>query len=467
MKSSSPDPGSKAGTGAAPQSSPVPDCAELESVFDAVLIVPAGRSTVSGYGSIDLMKDRCTQIRLPQGTFVPLVELKQKLGGMPDTGPVCRLIDRMQQFDWLAMGLQGAYYRRVDYLCAAAVAFLVLFEMFAHLPVTRGWWIVLALGVAALAVGVLLQYWGHSRQLQIAFHQARCVAEGLRILVFWRLNGISDSITRVVAERHKYRMSLVTALLNQVDGPAIESPAAARVLTLEHWVNDQLTYFHGAYYTNHIKERVYKGLSARLFIWGITVMVGLIVLMIGGAHLESDLVGCLLALAPCLIVVAAIIEHHAERRGYDANANRYQFAHHVYTPDEETFVGKVRHTRSVWEIVAWVTAGAALVALAVLIALAAVGYALGAVIVAIASASALCAAGSVLIDWRRVGYERKRESNHDKDSLKAWLVTASDTWPTDPVQFRSKVYAAGVEAMHEVIDWYISNIDREIGMPKG
>lgn len=461
----------------------IPDARQLKGVFNSLIKGLSAGTSLTGWGSFDTQEQEAAEranvtdiisllatesesVSVKAGADVLLASLQDDLSKIEGTQDVVSLIGHAQNMDWLAMHLQQAYLRRLGVLCVLALVFLVCFELFAHFPLLHGNALVLLLGLVSFAAGLLQELRGRPRQLQVAFHTVRATAELLRILVFWRLNGIGDDISKFVAHRLEIRVGLVAMLVEQFKSPALIGLETARRLTLDHWVIQQLSYLQKEFTKHRILDEMFKNISTKLFIWGAGLMASLVAVRLVGVSPEDVWIEYLMTLAPSLIVVAAIAEFYSERRGYLTNAKRYEFAHHVYlrglSSQSEKSAAKPVHKDHKESLLS----SSILVGLPILVYFGAVaaklvGSVAQPVITSILTGATVLAVGSLGFDLLSL----KTAKTNSPPVRDEWL-TGAESWP-EGESFANRVKDVGIEAMHEVFDWYISNVDREITVPKG
>ena len=430
----------------------------------------------------------CSSFRIK---FRPLegMECEEECQNYPGLG---RLIERVREADRHAMYLQREYVKHLKILCISAITFLITFELFAHWPNLHGSEWLPFIGLACL-IGAMIYQWLHgSRETQIAYLQARCVAEMLRIIVFWKLNELKGSIFDLIPIRHQRRLSHVTQVVREFeleydyksDNP-IDPDQAAR-LTVAFWEVDQLRYFHSAYHRNEVHAAVFKMLSRKLFALGISI-TGSLALFAGrdGAHrfFNTEFYHYLLALAPATIILAGITEFYMERRGFEADAKRYEHAHHMFLRSSVVpvpLLDKCEPIQPAERIESgWLKVGGIVAALA---AIASFGVAcvlwwrmpveklppeLGGSVLIACYVAIFFTLLSLLADVFILRLGAVAAKNHDKATIERWTRSAQRQRTLAVGHFRDHVEQIATEALHELVDWYISSVDREITIPKG
>ena len=306
------------------------------------------------------------------------------------------------------------------------------------------------------------------------------------------MNGITGELSSTIPERHYIPLLTVLPIIQncekEFEGTAMHSKHAhdAVKLTIEHWEIDQLCYFHGAYQKNAVRAEVYKGLSLKLFVWGVGAMIALAFLQgynngfnfhpQPGFWKPADY---LLTLGPTMIVLAAITEFYGGRRGFEVDSGRYKNAHHIFLrnnltdprPSEEIKSEKrVEGVTKKAFLVSDTLAGLALLAMAFAVKSGIMSrlpegeppylnsYILGAVVLMILSITV-----DLLVNRFAPEIERKR----DEATRVKWIAGAKSRHTSNSATYRKHVEAVSREALDELIDWYISSLDREVAIPKG
>lgn len=386
-----------------------------------------------------------------------------------------------RELDRLANYLRSDYASRLKRICVTALALLVSFELFAHFPGFSGTWWVLALGLAAFAFGAYELFWGRARDVQIGYVTARTASELARISALWRWAGLDARVVDCIDRRHQDRLRLVVDILRRIESEPNRppGPGAARAAVLAAWHRHQLLYFAKAYAQNRATGELWKAVSNTCFLAGVFGLLALLVLTAFGVHVHDDaLCHMLLTFAPAGIVCAAIAEFYAERRAFEANAERYAYAHNIFGVGHEGYED--------WpETHGFDVAAVARAALFVLF-----GFCLGWIVMTRLSGAedlrhfaTAAAVGIVALlssigvnfwhrdsEVRRMGGEvtEAAEGKSGPEFVAAWMHAlgplesslTNDEW-------RAHLLDVGEEAAHEVIDWHISTVDREITMPKG
>jgi hypothetical protein len=74
---------------------------------------------------------------------------------------------------------------------------------------------------------------------------------------------------------------------------------------------------------------------------------------------------------------------------------------------------------------------------------------------------------SIAIDFYTYQTAPNKERKNDEATRKKWIAGADSQKDTNVAAYRKHVEDIGEEALDELIDWYISSLDREVAIPKG
>jgi hypothetical protein len=128
--------------------------------------------------------------------------------------------------------------------------------------------------VAAMPVISALLYWARKRAIEDRAIDYRALAEGLRILAFWRLCGIQERVSANYLSKHAGPLSWIRQALRQIETVTVasagreESPAtqSAIVLTKRLWVDAQIAYLSARQKTCILRARRFHAISRFSFV---------------------------------------------------------------------------------------------------------------------------------------------------------------------------------------------------------
>lgn len=236
---------------------------------------------------------------------------------------------RMLQFDALADHLQRLHHRHLMVTAYGVLLFLCGFELHAHWFEGQAWVLILALAFLGISFGVV--FFLESRTVQLAYLSTRTTAEILRIWFFLDASGQDFPADTWVPRRYGPAMKSILAIRNQIAGEIGAKPRAhlSEPLVKEAWFEGQKKFFTSAKGRAETKHRAWESVSGITFALAIAGMAVLVAISLLGDP-TSRLAHGLLVLAPSLLGVAAMCQFFLERRGFKANARRYEDSHLIF-----------------------------------------------------------------------------------------------------------------------------------------
>ncbi len=212
----------------------------------------------------------------------------------------------------------------------AGIAFLAIlmvffFEFYGHIPASD-WtrkFIVVYLGVFGVACAIYA--YEHITAVYTRFLDYRCLAEGLRVQIFWHLAGLGDTVAdnylhQVRGELRWIRDALrsISVRLHQIS-PRLD-------LVRRHWIVDQFEFFDRAAKREEGYESAVFWWSTGLFSFGLVIAGVLAALELGlGSPPDHESAGLIFALLVIAFVSAgaAAIKGYAIKRAYAEHAKQY------------------------------------------------------------------------------------------------------------------------------------------------
>ncbi|MGH7559403.1 MAG: DUF4231 domain-containing protein [Gemmatimonadales bacterium] len=274
----------------------------------------------------------------PAMVDVAIASAREAFGPIP--APICEV---SATADLLALDLQRAVQRRVRRLYTWLGAALVVFgvtNLFEYAVVAY----VVALGVLALVV-----YRFRRAREEDRFLDYRALAEGLRVLGWWRAAGIEASAAERYPGRHQEAIGWVRAAVAAIERAAGSSGAAlpdvGRVRS--RWVRDQAEYFRR-------KSDQVRGAARRWDrVLGVAVALSIAVAIGYAATLMLfDAAGTLAGprFQSMLGVIAGVgvtAQAYQTKQGYAELANQFRLMHRLFEQADQDLEARPGRAREI------------------------------------------------------------------------------------------------------------------------
>ncbi len=244
--------------------------------------------------------------------------------------------------DALAIRFQRQARPALPFFLVLAFVALVGFELHSHLAPHRVWGLLLFF-VAFLLAFAAHRYFGQ-RAIQRKYLDYRALAEGLRVQFFWRLCGISESVSEHYLRRHRGELSWIPAAISAMSvGTTCPDPKTwgdtwplgrRRRLAREQWIRDQYQFFKQKTAAVETTGKQLRRRAVVLF-WIASALGGALLVftpefkdVFASAHVYTDQIEFLkkpgfITLA-LLLGGSAALRHFAEHRAFEAIARRYE-----------------------------------------------------------------------------------------------------------------------------------------------
>lgn len=230
-----------------------------------------------------------------------------------------RAVDTYAVTDALALSLQRKARLVLEAIVALAILMVITFELYGHLWPSELWIMgyVVAFGVAYSIY--LLEDWF---KVYARFLDYRCLAEGLRVQIFWHLAGLDHAVADNYLHRQRGELRWIRDALRSVMVHMPTVPPRIK-LVREHWVADQSKYFpRAAERAEHAHKRAHR-YSETLFSIGIALAIAIAVRGLLAHTTESDFWRLLILLVAFLPALAAAIKGYAAKRAFSEHAKQY------------------------------------------------------------------------------------------------------------------------------------------------
>ncbi len=259
--------------------------------------------------------DRCTTSR--RYLLPPEVALSPMEAHAVDTYAIA---------DALAIVLQMRARRVFVRITVLAIAMVLAFEFYGHVPpdaFTR-MLIVAYLALFAVACGIFV--YERMKRIYTRFLDYRCLAEGLRVQIFWHLAGRTEAVADNYLHQVRGELRWIRDALRSI---SVRLPAVAPRLDLvrQHWVLDQFGFFGRAAKREEKLERKATRWGNLLFFAGLAVTMVLAGLELRFQQDEPNhesgwIIGGLLVIA-FVTAAAGAIKGYAIKRAYAEHAKQY------------------------------------------------------------------------------------------------------------------------------------------------
>jgi hypothetical protein len=220
--------------------------------------------------------------------------------------------------DVLARRLQKVTHAVLRTVICLAVALALTFEVYSEIWAVRA---MPELYLGIFSAIVLLWLWQKRQDTQGRYLDYRALAEGLRVQFYWRLAGLSDSVSASYLRKQLDELRWIREALRGTN--VLPPPVHARPdLVLAHWVRGQAEYFRNRAKLQMTRIHHVERLSAISLGTGLIATASLVVLWdrleaMGHWHHWIVLV---MGFAP---IAAALWETYGERFGLRSQAHQY------------------------------------------------------------------------------------------------------------------------------------------------
>ncbi len=182
-----------------------------------------------------------------------------------------------------------------------------------------------------LSLAALLIWQGKSRQLENAFLDSRALAEGVRVLGFWRRAGLGQQVTDRYLSHHHEAVDWIRTALAQLEA-AVPEPVPADATAVgevtRNWVVAQRDYFARKLEPTGRRARLWSRFGAVGLVGTVVVAAGYGLFVLRGIDAGTSAV--LQAVLAWVGGVAVVAEGFAEKQGFTKLAVQYQLAHRLF-----------------------------------------------------------------------------------------------------------------------------------------
>lgn len=240
---------------------------------------------------------------------------------MPDSRSLPKydqgILDTYAMADVFAIHYQRHAHRALSVILVLAGAMALSFEIYAHLLVDQfvlALYPVFFLGIAGIYMWHL-KTGAHGKYLDY-----RTLAEGLRVQFFWRLAGISESVSANYLLKQNDELQWIREALRGCN--TLPLPKTNLDSVYRHWIQDQESYFTKRAYRQH--KKLTKLEKHANLLYGSGLVVSIIAIVFWGALEHSkELHHSLIVFMGFTPVVAALWMNYAEKVGLHAQSKQY------------------------------------------------------------------------------------------------------------------------------------------------
>lgn len=253
--------------------------------------------------------------------------------------------------DVLAIHFQRAALRVLMLLLA--MVFLAAFFTSVADPLNDALWgrvlYVVMLGMAYLVL--TLAAWADFESRYLDY---RALAEGMRVQLFWRLAGLSDSVADHYLRKQRSVLDWIRDAV-RVWNLGVEPDRSGKLdLVLTCWVRAQHAYYVRAAHRDRWRLAWLRGVGHAFFVAGILWAIGKIALgsvhpridALGLSFWQADLLHMLVVLVSLAPILAALLYGYAKTRALSEHAQQYTRMAQLFARAEELLSGLLKAGRS-------------------------------------------------------------------------------------------------------------------------
>jgi hypothetical protein len=237
-----------------------------------------------------------------------------------------RAVNTYAVADALAIYFQMSARGRFVSITVLAIAMVLAFEFYGHIP-PNSFTRMLIVGYVALFIVAwgIYAYEGMKR-IYTRFLDYRCLAEGLRVQIFWHLAGCTESVADSYLHQVRGELRWIRDALRSIS-VRLHAVAPRLDLVRQHWVLDQFGFFERAAKREEGFERKATRWGNILFLGGWSVTLALAILELRfqtdqPKHDDPLFLTALLAIA-LVTAIAGAIRGYAIKRAYAEHAKQY------------------------------------------------------------------------------------------------------------------------------------------------
>ena len=237
------------------------------------------------------------------------------------SGPERNILGVFSVADALAISFQRRSSSTLGLISWIALFIVVAFEYYSNI---QGHWLFVMLYLGGLLFGYGAYRLDKERRTYARFVDYRGLAEGLRVLLFWRLSGLPNSAADHYLRKQRTEISWIRQAMYTLNiGPRRTSPRLD--LVKKCWIENQVDYFErSSPRDKKTHDRLIRSAES-IFITGLVLAGALLAIECAAGDRLHDWywMHWLILLTGLLPASAAILSGYADRKGLAQHAKRY------------------------------------------------------------------------------------------------------------------------------------------------
>jgi hypothetical protein len=254
-----------------------------------------------------------------------------------------RLLEQFATADALAIFFRQNRHVALKWLCLlvvpASVA-LAAYHATGQQAARTGPILCLAIFLLSVLAAMAVHTWAKLRQYETKHLDYRALAEGLRVLFFWRLAGVQDDIGAQYLRKHLSEIDWIRLALRTCDLASGFSADSVKVeeTVLKHWMIDQREFFRTAGPENRGRAELHDRWATGLIVASLTLASGMYFVQITAYVLHLSLPSWLSTLLHVLnwavvifLAIAGGVAVFSEKLAYAQLSKQYDLMLHIFT----------------------------------------------------------------------------------------------------------------------------------------
>ncbi|MGH8397129.1 MAG: hypothetical protein ACRETA_02635 [Gammaproteobacteria bacterium] len=282
---------------------------------------------------------RSIEVFNTEAASLPSQHIQESLDTLLPTGVNVKMIDPYEHIirsfsaaDLISGKYQKTTYKLWKWIFIMAGVMILGFQSYAHIWAHSPLLLVYPAAFIAMTIAYSVL---NRRRLNDRFIDARILAEGLRVVVYWRLAGIQESITDQYLGRHTAAIgwvpSAILGLLTLPPPDAVFAQEHGLRIADQFWVDRQLKYYKRQSIRQGKRVKLYRRFAGLLY--ALTLVFSVCVAIYGVIVTQPSLLrNVLILLMASGPPVAVLWIAYAEKQGWEKHVKEYMrnavlFAH--------------------------------------------------------------------------------------------------------------------------------------------